>query len=57
MFPEKVWYDHYRGYIVKNWLVTVTDPTGKIITVIKQEKIPYNHPNNFLNFLDKYKYH
>ena len=43
----KVWYNNYRGYIVKNYV----DPiTNRII----QEKIPYNQPNNFLKFLDNY---
>ena len=48
---EKVWYTQYRGYIVKS---TLDNKTGRII----DEKIPYNQPNNYLNFLDNYfKYH
>ena len=43
----KVWYTKYRGYIVKNWI----DPDTNLI---KQMKIPYNQPNNFLQFLDNY---
>jgi hypothetical protein len=43
----KVWYTHYRGYIVKSWLEPVTN---RII----QEKIPYNQPNHYLEFLDNY---
>lgn len=44
---EKIWYTHYRGYIVKSWLCPKTN-------LIMEEKIPYNRPNNFLNFLDNY---
>ena len=44
---NKVWYNHYRGYIVKNYV----DPKTNMII---QEKIPYNQPNNFLYFLDNY---
>jgi len=44
---NKVWYNHYRGYIVKNYI----DPKTNMII---QEKIPYNQPNNFLHFLDNY---
>lgn len=40
----KVWYSHYKGYIVKSWL----DPNTNQIF---QEKIPYNHPNNYLDNL------
>lgn len=43
----KVWYNNYRGYIVKNWV----DPKTNLIM---QEKVPYNQPNNFLKFLDNY---
>jgi hypothetical protein len=43
----KVWYTKYRGYIVKNWI----DPKTNLI---RQMKIPYNQPNNFLDFLDNY---
>jgi hypothetical protein len=42
-----VWYTHYRGYIVKN---RVDKDTNRII----QEKIEYNQPNNYLNYLDNY---
>jgi hypothetical protein len=43
----KVWYSKYRGCLVKNWI----DPqTG----LIKQMKIPYNQPDNFLNYLNYY---
>ena len=43
----KVWYTNYRGYIVKSTLELHTNR-------IREEKIPYNHPNTFLNFLDNY---
>ena len=42
-----VWYTHSRGCIVKS----ILDPiTNRII----EEKIPYNQPNNYLHFLNKY---
>ncbi len=44
-----VWYTHYRGYIIKNWFDKETNR-------IMQEKIPYNQPNNFIQYLDKYLY-
>jgi hypothetical protein len=44
---NKVWYNHYRGYIVKSYIDSKTN-------MIIQEKIPYNQPNNFLYFLDNY---
>jgi hypothetical protein len=44
---SQIWYTHYRGYIIKNW---VDKDTNRII----QEKIPYNQPNNYLNYLDNY---
>ena len=44
---SKVWYNNYKGCIVKNYLDPITNR-------IHQEKIPYNQPDNFLNFLDKY---
>jgi hypothetical protein len=44
---NQIWYTHYRGYIIKNWVDPVTN---RII----QEKIPYNQPNNYLKFLDNY---
>ena len=43
----KVWYTQYRGYIVKSWIDSETN-------LIKQMKIPYNQPNNFLHYLDYY---
>jgi hypothetical protein len=44
---EKVWYNQYRGYIVKSWI-------DKNTNLIQQKKIPYNQPNNFINFLNNY---
>ena len=44
---NKIWYTHYRGYIVKSIL---DEKTSKII----EEKIEYNQPNNYLRFLDNY---
>ncbi len=44
---EKVWYSQYRGYIIKNWIEKGTNK-------IKQEKLEYNQPNNFLGFLNNY---
>jgi len=43
----KVWYDNYRGFVVKNTLCPLTN---RII----QERVPYNIPIKF--FLEKYKY-
>jgi len=43
----KVWYTHYRSYIVKSVLDT---GTGEIY----EKMIPYNQPSNFRNFLDNY---
>jgi len=43
----KVWYNQYRGFIVKSWIEPGTN-------IIHQEKIPYNQPNNFINFLNDY---
>lgn len=43
----QIWYTHYRGYIIKNW---VDKDTNRIV----QEKIPYNQPSNYLNYLDNY---
>jgi hypothetical protein len=43
----KVWYDNYRGFVVKNTLCPITNR-------IMQEKIPYNIPIKF--FLEKYNY-
>ena len=47
MNATKVWYTHYRGYIVKSYL---NPYTNRII----EEKIPFNQPNNFTNFLNNY---
>lgn len=44
---SKVWYKHTKGFIVKSWV----DPNTNLIV---EEKIPYNQPNHFLNFLDNY---
>jgi hypothetical protein len=44
---NKIWYNNYGGYIIKNWIEPGTN-------LIKQEKIPYNQPNNFIKFLDNY---
>jgi len=44
---SQIWYTHYRGYIIKNW---IDKDTNRIV----QEKIPYNQPNNYLNYLDNY---
>ena len=44
---QHVWYTHYRGYIVKS---TIDRNTNKII----EEKMPYNQPNNYINFIDNY---
>ena len=46
---NKVWYTHYKSYIVKSWIHPITNR-------IVEEKIPYNHPNNYLKFLDNYDY-
>lgn len=46
-YNQNVWYNHYRGYIVKSW---IDNDSNRIM----QEKIPYNQPNNYLNFLDNY---
>ena len=43
---SKIWYTHYRGYIIKNWV----DKDNRII----QEKIEYNQPDNYLKYLDNY---
>jgi len=44
---NKIWYTNNRGCICKSWY----DPkTNRIY----EEKIPYNHPNNTLKFLDEY---
>lgn len=45
--PNKVWYTHYRGYIVKSILDI---ETGEIY----EKMIPYNQPSNFRKFLDNY---
>jgi len=47
MNNTKVWYTHYRGYIVKSYL---NPSTNRIV----EEKIPFNQPNNFTNFLNNY---
>ena len=47
MNNTKVWYTHYRGYIVKSYLNPFTNR-------IVEEKIPFNQPNNFTNFLNNY---
>jgi hypothetical protein len=44
---SQVWYTHYRGYIIKNW---IEKDTNRII----QEKIEYNQPDNYLKYLDNY---
>ncbi len=44
---ERVWYNHYKGCIVKNYLDPKTNR-------IHQEKIAYNQPDNFLVYLNKY---
>jgi len=44
---SQIWYTHYRGYIIKNWV-------DKDTNMIVQEKILYNQPNNYLNYLDNY---
>jgi hypothetical protein len=44
---SQIWYTHYRGYIIKNW---IDKNTNRII----QEKIEYNQPNNYLKYLDNY---
>ena len=44
---NRVWYNHYRGYIIKSWV----DPKTNLIV---QEKLPYNQPNHYLKFLDNY---
>ena len=44
---SRIWYNHYRGYIIKNSL----DPiTNKIV----KEKISYNQPDTYLHSLDDY---
>ena len=43
----RVWWNDYRGCITKSTLY----PGQKII---QQEAIPYNQPENFLEFLDCY---
>ena len=43
----KVWYSHFRGYIIRSYLDPITNR-------IVNEKIPYNQPNVFTNFLDDY---
>lgn len=43
----KIWFNHYRGYIIKNWV----DPKTNLIM---QERLPYNQPNHYLKFLDNY---
>ena len=43
----KIWYNHYRGCIVKSWI----DPGTNLIM---QERVPYNQPSHFLRFLDNY---
>ena len=44
---SQVWYTHYRGYITKSW---IDKNTNKIV----QEKIQYNQPDNYSNFLKNY---
>jgi len=44
---SNVWYTHYGGYIIKNW---IEKDTNRII----REKIEYNRPNNYLKYLDYY---
>jgi hypothetical protein len=46
---KKIWYTHYKGYIVKSYLEPITN---RII----EEKIPYNQPNHYLKFLNNYDY-
>ena len=46
---NKIWYTHYKSYIVKSW---IHPESNRII----EEKIPYNHPSNYLKFLDNYNY-
>ena len=46
-YKTKIWYTHYRSYIVKSVLDT---ETGNIY----EDIIPYNQPSNFRNFLDNY---
>jgi hypothetical protein len=43
----RVWWNDYRGCITKSILY----PGEKII---KQDGIPYNQPENFIDFLDEY---
>ncbi len=43
----KVWYTHYRSYIVKSVLDPETD-------MIHEKMIPFNQPSNFRKFLDNY---
>jgi uncharacterized membrane protein YheB (UPF0754 family) len=45
-FKPKVWYTQYRGYIVKS----VLDHNNRI----HEEKIPFNQPSSFRNFLNNY---
>jgi hypothetical protein len=44
---NKVWYIQSKGYIIKSWV----DPHTNLIV---EKRIPYNQPNNFLNYLDNY---
>lgn len=44
---NKVWYIQSKGYIIKSWV----DPQTNLIV---EKRIPYNQPNNFLNYLDNY---
>lgn len=48
LLEKKVWFNERGGFIYKSTL----DPiSGKIY----QEKIPYNQPSNFTNFLYRYR--
>ena len=44
---QRIWYNHYRGYIVKSWFNPNTN-------LIEEEKIPYNKNVPIKSFLDKY---
>lgn len=43
---NKVWYNHYRGYIIKSWI----NENNKIVYELR---LPYNHPNYYLSQINK----
>jgi len=43
----RVWYNHYRGYVVRN---TYNPNTNRIL----QQRLEYNSPNNYVQQIDDF---